>query len=782
MIKESFNTKWTFYKEGSDQKQTVDLPHDAMINEPRDPNSPGGRDVAFFTGGVYHYEKTFFVPDDWRQKHVLFEFEGVYHQAKVFLNGKEAGGVPYGYRPFTVEADAFLRYGQDNTIKVTADNSQLPNSRWYTGSGIYRPVWLYHAGKSFIWHEGVKITTLSIDPARILIETKHTGGEVGVCVLYKGEIVAQGSGDQVTLEIPDAHLWSAETPDLYQCRVTLTQEGFVLDEVEETFGIRNISFDRTGFYINGKRTLLRGGCVHHDNGILGARSFAESEARRVRILKEAGYNAIRSAHNPASKAMIEACDLYGLYVMDETWDMWYRHKTPYDYATHFMQWYRSDIRALVDRDYNHPSVVFYSIGNEVTEPATKEGVDLAREMTEMIHELDPSRPVTAGINLMLIHMAKKGKNIYKDEGGLAMEEKPAKKKKIGSTLFNLMTYLVGTQMNKAANSKKADEATSPVLDVLDIAGYNYASGRYKKDGKKHPERVIVGTETFPMDISKNWAMVKQYPYLIGDFMWTAWDYLGEVGIGAWSTDESGFNKPYPWLLADVGAIDILGHIGAEAAYAKTVWGLQKEPYIGVRPVNKPGKKPSKSPWRGTNALDSWSWRGCEGNQAMVEVYTDAASVELKLNGKQIGKKKVKNQKALFKTTYMPGTLEAIACDKDGKELKNQLVSATGDLKIRVAPEKQAVKPGEIVYVNIDLVGENDIVESNSDIKLSVLIEGGTLLAFGSANPCTEERYGDGCFTTYYGRSLAVVRAKDENITIRVDGSPLPSETAIIQVL
>lgn len=787
MKKQDFNSQWVFKKVDLQDTQMVDIPHDAMILETRNSDAAGGSALAYFPGGMYSYEKTFDVPLDWKEQYVLFEFEGVYQNAKVYINDKLAGGSPYGYIPFKVCADSFLNYGEPNKIKVLADNSLQPSSRWYTGSGIYRPVWLYVGRKEHIEYEGVKISTLSYNPARIQVETVHTGEEVSVEILYDGQIVAKSFGDCVELVIPDAKLWSDETPELYQCRVMLTSENKIVDEVIEEFGIRKVEWSSKGLFVNGRETLLRGGCVHHDNGILGAKSYKESEDRRVRILKKAGYNAIRSSHNPASKAMLSACDKYGIYMIDETWDMWYFHKSKHDYANHFMDWYKEDIKALVNRDFNHPSVIMYSIGNEISEPKEEKGVKLTNEMVQYIHSLDNNRAVTCGINLMIINMASKGKGIYKEEGGLTKEDVPKKNKEkaTSSTLFNMMATMVGTGMNKSANSKKVDLITAPCLAELDIAGYNYASGRYPLERKAHPERIIVGTETFPQDIVKNWAMVKKYPYLIGDFMWTSWDYIGEVGLGAWSFTEDArqFNKPYPWLLADAGAIDILGNIGAEAEYASVVWGIRKEPYIGVRPLNHANDTLNKAVWRGTNAMESWSWKNCEGNKTIVEVYADAARVKLFLNGKCVGQKSVKNYKALFKLRYTPGELMAIAYNSEGKETaQKQLASAIGNTEILVQPEKEIIKTGEILYINISLTGENGVVEHNVDQRLSVKVENGELLALGSANPRTVEQYSSNTFTTYYGKVQAVVRCKDTGtLKINVSGEKLQTVTANIKV-
>jgi len=756
-----FINDWRFFKEGSGER-IIDLPHDAMIEEKRNQGSPSSSAGAYFPGGLYTYEKSFNVPREWEDMKAVFQFEGVYRNAKVYINGKEAGGRSYGYVPFFADTDNLLNYGENNTIRVVADNSMLPDSRWYTGSGIYRPVWLWLGSRQHINIEGVKISTLSYSPAKIKIETSHTGGEINAEVSRDGKLAASGSGSSIILDIPDAKLWSDENPNLYECRVTLSVNGKVTDEVTESFGIRLVEWNRNGLFINGKETLLRGGCVHHDNGILGARSYAQSEDRRVRILKNSGYNAIRSSHNPAAASLLSACDKYGMYVMDETWDMWYSHKSKYDYASEFLNNYKQDIESIVSRDFNHPSVIMYSLGNEISEPHEAKGVALMKEMTEYIHSLDGNRAVTCGINLWLITRASKGKGVYKEGGGLSMDKKSSGKK-ISSTLFNFVTSMVGTGINKGANSIYADKVTSPCIDVLDIAGYNYASGRYPLEAKAHPDRIIIGTETFPQDIAKNWKMVKKYPYLIGDFMWTSWDYLGEVGIGAWAyTDDGGaFMKPYPWLLAGTGAVDILGVPGAEAEYAAVVWGLRNKPYIGVRPVNHPGVKPAKAVWRGTDAVDSWSWKDCEGNNAFVEIYSDADSIELILNSKTLGRKKVRDFKAIFKTKYYSGTLTAVAFDSNGRELsRSALISADSRTGISVKPEKSSVKPGEIVYADICIADANGIIESNNDTKLNVTVKDGELLAFGSANPRTEESYLSGNFTTYYGRAQAVVRSKN----------------------
>jgi hypothetical protein len=772
----NFNDNWRY--EGS----IITLPHDAMLCAGRDKDAPSGSAGAFFKGGVYEYEKVFSVPESWRDMTVLLNFGGVYRKAKVYINGKYAGGCAYGYSEFTIDIAEFLDYGADNTVKVTADNSEQPNSRCYSGGGIYRPVSLLVGNKEHIEYHGIRISTLSYFPVRIRIETKHTGGEAAIEIMDDGKTIATGKGDNITLELLDAKLWSEETPNLYQCRVTLFKNSEIVDEAMEMFGIRLIEWSGKRLFINGKETLLRGGCVHCDDGILGAVSFEEAEERRVRILKTSGFNALRISHNPASTAMLDACDKYGLYAIDETWDMWYKPKSIYDYAHDFEENYKADVATMVAKDYNHPCVIMYSIGNEISEPATVKGIELTKELVALCHSLDATRPVTAGVNLWIIAMSAGGKGIYKEGGGREGEEN-IKGTNINSTLFNMITQFVGPLMNNFANSKKADRITTPCIDALDIAGYNYASGRYKKDGNLHPERIIFGSETLPQDIYKNWVLVKKLPHLIGDFLWAAWDYLGEAGLGSWAyaKDGMGFNKPYPWLLSECGVFDILGNPTGELFLIQAAWGLLKKPAIAVRPANHPGVTPAKAVWRGTNAMPSWSFRGCDGYKAVVEVYSDGHTVELLINGKRVSRKPVKKFKAVFKTRYVPGKIEAISFDRQGKETgRSALESAAGALQVRVAPEVETIHVGELAYIDVSITGANGFIESNADMKLSVDVQNGELLAFGSANPRTEESYLSGVFTTYYGKAQAVVcGTKPGVIKVTVRGGNIVASAQIL---
>lgn len=748
MKKIDFNKNWSLNGE------IVDLPRDEMFLTARRADSKAGDAQAFFEGGSYAYEKKMGMD----AKHAYVNFDGVYKNAKVYLNDELKADVPYGYIPFTAELGEVKK---EDVLKVTCDNLDQPDSRWYAGAGIYRDVTLYATDGDHILPHGIKVKTVDYKSGKIHVSVKTSKGEASVEVFDGEKKVAEAKGNDVELCIPEHHCWNEKDPYLYTLKASLDK-----DEAQVRFGIRQIEKTSRGLEINGVPTLLKGGCVHHDNGLLGSATYYKSEYRRAKILKEAGFNAIRSSHNPASEALLEACDELGIYVMDETWDMWFNHKNKYDYASKWEENHMDDIRRLVERDYDHPSVIFYSIGNEVSEPGTARGLEDTKEMVDLFHELDDTRLVTAGYNLMIVTNAAKGKGIYDEkEGGRNQDD--SSMNGMNSTMFNLITSFIGPGMNKSANSKKADEICSPALDALDIAGYNYASGRYKMDLKLHPERLIFGSETMPYTIGENWKMVEELPNLIGDFMWTAWDYVGENGIGAWgySDDAKGFSKPYPWWLADTGAYDIIGTPNAEADWAKAVWHATDKPLIDVRPINH-DHKVIKAAWRGTNGIPSYSFKGCGGRKMTVEVFYDADRIDLYQNGKKIKSAKVKNGRALFNAKYVPGSLEAVAYDGKGSELaRNKIVSAK-QAELILRPEEEKVKQGDLVYVAVDLRDENGIVESNDDRKVKVEVKNGELLAFGSANPRTIEDCHTGEYKTYYGRAMAIIKAENKG-TIEV---------------
>lgn len=792
----NFNENWTYkHLNGEEEKTAITLPHDAMLYEERKQSNPGGGNICWFAGGDYLYEKEFSVPAQYRDQHVEFEFEGVYRNAEVRINGQRAGGCAYGYTGFFVDADPFLKYGENNCIQVIVKNADQPNSRWYSGSGIYRPVTMYAGPKEHILQNGVKIKTVSIDPAEVSVEVlTNTDQTVTVEILNENTVVAcekataKDGRAAFHITVPKAQLWDTGNPFLYTCRVSCME-----DVVTERFGIRSLQWSReNGLTINNKRVILRGACIHHDNGLLGACCYADAEERKVRILKENGYNALRSAHNPCSKALLDACDRMGMLVMDEFVDCWYIHKTEYDYVNQFMDNWQFDLKSMVEKDYNHPSVIMYSTGNEVSETAQKRGIELTGQMTRYLHDLDDTRPVTCGVNIFFNFLSSIGFGIYSDEKAKKEVEKAKKlkegekkKKPVGSEFYNTMAGLFGdTTMKVGATLHGCDVKTRDAFANMDIAGYNYGIFRYQHDLKKYPDRLILGSETFCKDAYLFYRMAKKNPGIIGDFVWAGMDYLGEVGIGAWEFEDyaPADAGQVGWLCAGSGRIDITGKPLGEALYTKTAFGLMDHPAIAVQPVYQRGKH-SPSAWKLTNAMESWSWRGCEGYPATVEVYALAAEVELLINGKSAGRKKFhKNCRFLFKTTYEDGEITAVAYDRLGQEMSRHSLRTAGDRTVlRAAAEKEEITKGALAYIRLQYTDENGIVKPMERGVLTATVRGGKLLGMGSACPFQKESYLTNTADTYYGEALAVVLADGSgDIVLEVTDGRL-SGSAVVRV-
>ncbi|MDO4275041.1 MAG: glycoside hydrolase family 2 TIM barrel-domain containing protein [Eubacteriales bacterium] len=774
MKKLDFNKDW-YYKRlneaGTGRKITV--PHDAMCAERRSAQSRGQHNIGWFESSDYVYWKHFSVPTEYENGAVLLEFEGVYHNAEVYINGKKAGYRPYGYTNFYVDIAPFLEFGQENEIRVIARNADQPNSRWYTGSGIYRPVWMYVAQELYIPVNGVKIRTTGYNrkekTAQIEISTATSlPGEPEITILDpdgREAVTPQlnPAHPQVfQAEIADAKLWSTETPYLYTCIVK-----FGADEVREQFGIRMLRWDaKDGITINGEHVILKGACIHHDNGVLGACAFPEAEERKIRILKENGYNAVRSAHNPCSKALLEACDRLGMLVMDEYTDMWYIHKNEYDYAAYMQDWWKQDLKDMVEKDYNHPSVIMYSTGNEVAETGQKKGIQLTGQMTRYLHSLDAGRPVTCGINIFFNFLYSMGLGVYSDdkarkEAESAAEEK-AKKKTVGSEFYNTMAGLFGDKaMKMGATLHMCDVKTRDAYANMDVAGYNYGIFRYRHDLKKYPKRLILGSETFCRDAYDFYELAKREPRIVGDFVWAGMDYMGEAGIGAWEyTDYAPADgESFGWLTAGSGRINILGFPNGEAAYTRVALEKEKGPLIAVKPVYQRGKH-SPSAWKMTDAMESWTWPGCEGMKAAVEVYARASCVALYINGKCAGKKKLKKScRTTFKLPYQKGKLTAVAYDENGKITgKHSLCTAGGDTKLSVLPEQEKVSPGGLGFIQLRYTDSNGIWKPMEKHHIKVSVENGTLEGLGNACSYNPDGYWKNHTKTYYGEALAVVRA------------------------
>jgi beta-galactosidase len=778
MKKTLLNRDWLFSSDIHPEKHPVNLPHDAMQTENRIPGLKDGSQSGCYPGGVYTYQKELVFDREAMEQTFFLEFEGVYMNSSVLLNGEKIGGRIYGYSDFLVDLTGKVKEGT-NLLTVIADNSQCANSRWYSGSGIYRDVWLHTAGSEYIRPDGLRVLTQSIYPARIRICTdaeKTEETSVLVSVSKDGKVVAEGHGADCTVEIPDAKLWSDGTPELYDVTASLVNNGKVIDSLTIATGIRTIAWDAVkGFQVNGETVKLRGGCVHHDHGFIGTAEYDEACLRRVRIMKEAGFNAVRTSHNPASHAMLRACDKLGMYVMNETFDTWLCLKSPYDYAMYFAQEWEKDMTDMIRVAFNHPSVIMYSIGNEVCLKNTSKAADISTALTALCHKLDDSRPVTNALNPLAVLMGDSDKPEQKQNDKVDPRAVGNASGLSGSSLANvLITYM--DKLTAILGNERKMRKINAVMDPLDIVGYNYATYLYKKQHKDYPSRVLVGSETFPAAIYENWQAVKSMPHVTGDFLWTAWDYLGECGIGTAHYGKQGsFSQPYPTISAGCGNIDMTGEILPQGVYCAVVYGTWKDPYLAVHPVSHGGEKAWLGKWLLTDAVHSWDWPGHDGRKTKVDVYSGASRVELFLNGKSLGSRSVERCMASFEIAYGAGELRAVQFDKEGNVTgQDVLYTAEKQKKLLLSPEKNLLRADgqDLLFLPIEITDENGVRKNIDNMEVTVRVEGPAVLAgLGNANLKQESLtpYTGDSARVFGGRALAILRSTTEagRITVHV---------------
>lgn len=807
MHRQQFNDGWTVSQgaswtgqQGASAAQPVTLPHDAMIREQRNPSTPNGRHTGFFPGGTYVYQRTFTLsdaPNEPDNPAVYLDFEGVYMNAMVYINGHLAGQCPYGYSQFYVRADAFLHADKPNEVRVIAKTGAEPNSRWYSGSGIYRCVHLLVGERLHVQPDGVQVTAKDIEAEASLLEVAthlvNDGSALRQARVQTeiltpdGTIVAADTAPITVLagetdvlrqrvRVPEAQLWSVDEPNLYQCRTTLLVGDHTGDTATTSFGIRRLQLDaQRGLRINGEPVNLRGACIHHDNGVLGAATFPRAEERRVELLKAAGFNAVRSAHHPMSRALLDACDRHGMLVMDETFDTWTLCKTDYDYGLYFADWWERDVESMVRKDYNHPCVIIYSIGNEIPELGTPHGAHRSRRMAETIRALDPTRYITNSVNGMLCVMDQLAE-IVPDVLGIDAPRQKTEEADAEEVDINAMMSMVIDRMGEIAAHPKVAAAIEETCAGVDIAGYNYMYGCYAQEKETFPNRVICGSETMPPDIAEGWQLVQEHAHVIGDFTWTGWDYLGEAGIGRVRYEEDGgeaFLGAYPWYIAYTGDIDILGQRRPGSYYREIVFGLRTDPYIAVQRPQHYGQKFTKTPWAWNDVISSWTWPGYEENPVQVEVYAAADEVELLLNGRSLGRQpagEAHRFTATFETVYEPGELTAVAYTQGEEIGRMVLPSADSTRQLQVTTDTHTLRPNnlDLAYIAIRLTDERGVLQTASDSPVTVTVNGpGVLQGFGSADPRSEESFDDTTRTTYQGHALAVIRATEEPGTVQV---------------
>ena len=722
--------------------QTVDLPHDWDIFEgPVSGEGVTGTGGGWFEAGKGEYRKTFKTPDG---EVVKLHFEGVYQKAEVFVNGQKAGQHHYGYTPFTVDVTPYIYKNkkQTNEVVVKVDNSEQPNCRWYSGSGIYRHVWLETMPALHIAENGIFITTpeVNAEKARVQVDVtianeSQSDRNATVVVCGAQLMVAVKAGESKTVStttmVNNPQLWSPESPTLYEAKVELKENGTTIDRQTAKYGIRTFSFDaERGFVLNGQKVLINGACVHHDDGVLGAMAFDDAEIRKVRQMKEAGFNLIRTSHNPTTRAFLDACDSIGMLVIDEAFDGWRTQKNPYDYSTVIDSCYREDIHAMVLRDRNHPSVISWSIGNEVIERKDIRVVYTARQMKQAIHEYDTTRPVT-----------------------------------------------------EALCAWDSDwEIYDPHAEVLDVAGYNYMIFKHASDHERDPKRVIWQTESYPRDAFKNWAVVNDFPYVVGDIVWTGLDYLGESGIGRYYYEgerpgEHWFDGGFPeWHGAYCGDVDITGWRKPISHYREVLWHNDTPLYLAVKEPDGYHGEIKETAWSVWPTWESWTWPGWEGKAVEVEVYTHQPEVKLYLDDQLIGTKQVSREtefKAVFSVPYKAGTLRAEA---GGESVT--LKTAGEPACLRLTPDRTTMTADgqSLTFITVEVVDKQGTPVPEATIPCEATIKGaGTLLAFASADLKDTEPYTSPRVKTWKGRALLVVRSTQKGGSINVSiKSALPT--------
>ena len=750
-----FDQGWKFHKgetagvevPGFDDNlwRKVDLPHDWSIEDlpnqktgeivgPFDKNSTGTFYTGFVIGGTGWYRKSFKLDKADQNKKISVYFDGVYMESDVWLNGHHLGYHTNGYTPFYYQLNDFLNpEGKENVLAVHVKNIG-ENSRWYSGSGIYRHVWLRTTELLNIPVWGVFVTTpevsetkakvaasISVEnngsfPVEFIVNSTILSPEGKVVLSSKGkETLGKSETKKIEqhFEVLKPELWSVDVPSLYVLKTELIANGKIVDAEETSFGIRSISFSpETGFLLNDKHVLLKGACIHHDNGPLGAVAFDRADQRKIGILKANGFNAIRTSHNPPSQGFLDACDRQGLLVMDEAFDMWENPKRPDDYHRFFRDWHEKDLRSMLMRDRNHPSVILWSIGNEIKERADSSGIRITKDLIRIIKDVDNTRPVTEGIC-----------EFWETKG-------------------------------------RKWEESAPAYALLDVCGYNYVYGKYEKDHLQYPERVIAGTESYAMTIFENWQMVNKNPYVIGDFVWTGMDYLGEAGIGQVMTDS--VTMCWPWIISNCGDIDMIGYKKPQAYYRDVVW--DRSPLeMEVEEIAPDGKKWIIRDWGWRRTFRSWNWPGNEGKNMQVYIYTKCDEIRLELNGRIIDAQKAKSDLKftyVFSVPYEPGELKAVAISK-GKEKAIKLLKTTGPVeKVKIMSDRTFITSNrnDLAYLTIELVDANGerVPDAETNVKLSVEGEA-ELVAVDNANPRDPKSFQSDNCNAFHGRCMVILR-------------------------
>ena len=769
--------------------RSVDLPHDWSIEGSIDEKNLTGAGGGFFPAGVGWYRKTFTAPAAWKGRQVGVEFDGVASNATVYLNGKKLGIHPYAYTSFRFDLTPELDFAKSNVLAVRVDNAQQPSSRWYTGAGIYRHVRLIVTEPVHVAPWGVFVSTPgatsehaevtvstqlrndSAKPAEITVKTTLLSAAGEPVAKNQSQLrVEAGSHGETSQKIALANpkLWSPQTPVLYRAVTEVVEAGNVVDRIETGFGVRSLAWSvDKGLLLNGQSIKLVGGSVHHENGPLGAAAFDRAEERRVELLKAAGFNAVRTAHNPPSPAFLEACDRLGLLVLDEPFDVWTKSKAKYDYARFFNDWWQQDIDSMVLRDRNHPSIMFWGIGNEIPEAWTAEGAPIAKHLAARVRALDTTRPLTEA--------------------------------------FPGATYTANTDA---------------VMSQLDVSGYNYnLKQNQAKDHDRVPNRIMMTTESLPSAAFDNWKLAHEHAYILGEFVWTAMDYLGESGGGSWSyatpeqagmatqavammdqmmpnmgadgknpfeafAEQQGKPNPimslmfpgFPWHANYSGDVDLIGYRKPQSYYRDILWNGGDRVFATVRLPEPEGKKIVAIGWSVYPTLPSWTWPGREGKDMQVEVYAGTEKVRLYLNDKLLGEMPTtpeEQRKAVFTVPYAPGTLKAVGVNGD-HEVATSVLQTVGDpTKLRLTADRTVLQADgeDLSFITVEALDAQGRFQPNVTGDVRFTISGpGVIIAVGNGDGMSNEAYQSDHRSLFNGRALVVVRTSRTAGSVRLSAS------------
>jgi beta-galactosidase len=706
-----------------------------IIEGPFESTCPGGSGAGYINAGVGWYRKTFRLPENVKDKHVFIEFDGVYMNSDVWINGVHLGNRPYGYSSFQYELTQHLKFGGEKNVLAVRVNVQQPCSRWYSGAGIYRNVRLTVTDPVHIAHWGTNVTTpeVSESEATVRVETKIRNQSTYTRQVTLETVIVDELGHEAAsysslqkveadsisifeqfIKIPKPRLWSLENPIVYFVKSEVHVNGRIADASETPFGIRTFEFTKyNGFFLNGRHVDIKGVCLHHDLGCLGAAVNKGAIERELEIMKSMGCNAIRTSHNPPAPELLDLCDSMGFLVMDEAFDEWIRSKTMYGYGRFFDEWSERDLTDMIRRDRNHPSIILWSIGNEIPEQDNANAYEMSNRLVDICHREDPTRPVTSACNTPEAAV-KSGFSKPLDVFGI--------------------NYSIPFYQTVKGKAKLVGSETTSAVSTRGEYNLVMDSGMLRIINELNNQCSSYNDTTAESTLKA----IKNSPWVAGQFLWTGFDYIGEPSPFGWPSVSSYF-----------GIVDLCGFPKDRYYLYQSQW--TDKPMIHILP--------------------HWDWQGFEGHEIPVWCYSNCESVELFLNGKSLGAKKFSDTKDLhlvWKVPYFPGTLKAVAKDNGKTVCTDEVQTAGAPAKIILTPDRTEISAeGEdLSYVKVEVVDKEGRICPNADNLVNFKIKGeGNIVGVGNGNPISHEYFKANERKAFHGLCLVVVQPKRERGTI-----------------